>query len=1010
MFRKIIKISFALCLLTTPIMAQQSAWQEINSFYKSGMELYERGKYVAASEQFNKVESSRIRSVTQEDENANISLLKEKARFYQAVCALETGNTDAERRFFKFIKDYPTSAFTKAAYYQVGRSYFANKNYDKTIEWFKKLDGGSLSGSESAEYRFKLAYSFFMKENFQEAKPIFARLKNERSKFSESSIYYYAYIAYMDQEYKTALSEFERLKGSKTYENSYPYYIAALYYLDKRYDDVLAYALPILKTTKQENEVELFRILGATYFAKNDLKNAKIYYDKFQEADKAHLQSNQDNYNIGYIAYHLGDYEKASNELEKMGEPDAYYQAGMIILGDAFLKTGNKEGARNAFFKASKLDFDPKSKELGLLNYAKLSYELEFHKVALDATQEFLNTYKSSPYLDEAKTLLAEVLLTTKNYFEAVNILETIPNRSPEANAAYQKVTYFRGLEHYNERAFENAISLFMRSEKYPIDPNLQALATYWKAEAMYEVRKYGEAVTNFDRFLRYPAAKNTDVYHYAQYALAYAAFRNSQFQTAVNYFERFLNGGSTIDVITKHDAISRLADSYFSMKNYGKAMQQYNRLISLKAKNQDYALFQRGIIQGLQGDMDTKINTLTDLQKQFPNSYYADNSSFEIPYSYFLKGDYDTAIIGLQEMVEKYPRSSYVPRALVTIGLVQYNKGNDEEAIKTFQRVVEEYSTTDEAHQALKTIQNIYIDKGDAQAYLNYAMTTNIGDLTTAEQDNVTFQAANGLFSRGEYAATVEAVNAYFDKFRKPIQEKYARFIRAESLWKIGKPKEALHDFSFILNDWTSPYTERTLISVSQLYLEQGQYNEAVASLKKLELTAEYKSNYGFAINNLMLCYFNMGDMDETLKYANFVKNYEKSTDEETANASLYAAKAYLAKDDVEAAKKELTSASTTSQTAVGAEAKYMLGKIQYDQKAFETAQETAFDLIKNMPSHDYWVAKSFILLADTYVALKDEFQAKSTLESILENYEGKDDDIIPSAEERLEKLNNKK
>src|SRR5690606_19864596 len=104
-----------------------------------------------------------------------------------------------------------------------------------------------------------------------------------------------------------------------------------------------------------------------------------------------------------------------------------------------------------------------------------------------------------------------------------------------------------------------------------------------------------------------------------------------------------------------------------------------------------------------------------------------------------------------------------------------------------------------------------------------------------------------------------------------------------------------------------------------------------------------------------------------------------------------------------------ELTSASTTSQTAVGAEAKYMLGKIQYDQKAFETAQETAFDLIKNMPSHDYWVAKSFILLADTYVALKDEFQAKSTLESILENYEGKDDDIIPSAEERLEKLNNK-
>ncbi len=1009
MLKKITKISLVLSLFATTAMAQQSAWQSLNAHYKNGMELYERGKFVAAAEQFNKVETSPIRSVTQEDENVTVSLLKEKARFYQAVCALEVGNTDAESRFFKFIKDYPTSSFTKTAYYQVGRTYFANKNYDKAIEWFEKLDASSLSGSESAEYRFKLGYSYFVKKDYKVAKPLFEKLKNERSNFSESSIYYYAYLAYLDHEYKTALSEFERLKGSKTYENSYPYYIAALYYLDKRYDDVIAYSLPILETTKQENENELFRILGATYFSKDDLKNSKIYYDKFQAGDPNALQSNQDDYNMGYIAYELKDYQKAIKELEKMAEPDAYFQAGMLILGDAFLKVDNKQSARNAFFRASKLDFNVNSKELGLLNYAKLSYELEFHQVALEATQEFLTTYKNSANIDEAKTLLAEVLLSTKNYKDAVDILETITKRNREANAAYQKVTYFRGLEHYNERAFENSISLFMRSEANPIDPELVALAAYWKAEAMYEVRKYGESVTNFSKFLSLPAAKKTDVYNYAHYALAYAAFRNSQYQTSANYFELFLRNSQKIDQNTKNDAIARLADSYFSLKSYDKALTQYNLLISNKAPSQDYALFQRGIIQGLQGDMDTKIRTLMDLQTKFPKSYYADNSSFEIPYSYFLKGDYDTAIVGLQEMVEKYPRSSYVPRALVTIGLVQYNKNNDEAAVKTFERVVAEYSTTDEAKQALKSIQNIYIDKGEAQAYLNYALGTNIGNLSLAEQDNVTFQAANGLFARNEYAATVEAVNAYFDKFQKPIQEKYARFIRAESLWRTGKPNEALHDYNIILNDWTSPYTERALVSVSNLYLQQKKYNEAVASLKKLELTAEYINNYGFAVTNLMISYFNMDDNDEAIKYANFVKNYEKSSEEQKATASLYAGKAYLNKGDLENAKKEFTQASTSSQTVIGAEAKYRLGVIQYNQKAIKTAQATAFDLIKNMPSHEYWVAKSFILLADTYVALKDDFQAKSTLESIIENYDGKDD-VIPSAKERLEKLNKKK
>src|SRR5690606_11422981 len=100
---------------------------------------------------------------------------------------------------------------------------------------------------------------------------------------------------------------------------------------------------------------------------------------------------------------------------------------------------------------------------------------------------------------------------------------------------------------------------------------------------------------------------------------------------------------------------------------------------------------------------------------------------------------------------------------------------------------------------------------------------------------------------------------------------------------------------------------------------------------------------------------------------------------------------------------------AAEGSHTVVGAETKYNFGRLQFVEKGIKAAQATAFDLIKNMPSHDYWVAKSFIILADTYVALKDEFHLNSILEIIIENYENKEDDIIPEATERIEKLNNK-
>lgn len=1010
MFNRIYQLIITFSLLGSVAVAQQSAWQEVNQAYKTGMELYEKGKYAAAAKHFDQVEAIRIASTLQEDEHVELTLLKENARFYQAICALELGESDAESHFLRYIRDYPASANSKAAYFQVGRSYFARKDYRQALEWFTKLDSRNLAGSESKEFRYKMAYSFFMTDDYAAAKPLFEQLKDENGIYQEASIYYYAYLCYLDREFKTALAEFEKLKGSKTYEATYPYYITALYYLDNRYDDVLEYALPILEHTDQAHETDMFRIVAATYFAKSDFDNASVYYDKFQAADQGKTQNNQDSYQIGYIAYKTGDYERAIAELQKTEEPDAYYQSAMIALGDAFLKTGDKQSARNAFFKASKLDFDPALKEEGLFNYAKLSSELEFHQVALEAAKEYLDTYPNTGRLEEAQTLYAETLLGTSNYRAAVDILESIPNRGPEADAAYQRVTYYRGLEFYNERAFENSISLFMRSEKYPIDPRVAALATYWKAEAMYEVRKYGEAVQAFSRFLRMPAARETEVYSYANYALAYAAFRNNSFNTAANYFERFLStGGSAIEPNVRNDAVARLGDSYFSMRNYSRAMQYYDRLINGKAQSQDYALFQRGIIQGLQGNNAAKLSTLRAVVEQFPNSNYADDVAFEVPYTYFTMGDYETAISGLQEMIERYPRSSYAPRALMTIGLVQYNNGNTEGAMATFRKVVEEHSTTDEARQALRSIENIYLERGDASGYINYATSTNIGDLSNAEQDDLAFQAAHTLFARGEYQASVEAINAYFDKFPNPLREKHARYIRGVSYYRTGHPDEALHDLNIILNDWTSQYTENTLLTVSELYLGLEQYNEAIVHLKKLELTSEYKANYGYAVNNLMVCYDEIGDVEQVIKYADLIKAYDRSSEEDIAKAHLYTARALLEKGAAaEQVLKELNLAALKSQTVVGAEARYRVGQLQYEAGEYDNAIESAFDVINNLGSYEYWVAKSFILLADAYAGKGDDFQAKSTLESIIENYEG-EDDIVPSAKERLDKLNNK-
>lgn len=986
--------------------AQQNPSFQVYNTFNTATDLMDKGEYVAAAQQFRLIAQSKVKASTQSRFESDLSLVKENAQYYEAFCALELENDDAQSMFERFIKEHPENPFVKLAYYQIGRYYSKKEEFTEAIKWFDKINADDLNGEENIEYKFRKGYAYFETNDYKNAQELFSEVKGRRSQFTDDATYYFAYIAYMNKDYHLALVNFQRLKNNKKYEASYPYYITAVYFLDNRYDDVINYAVPILQRTHQQNETEMLRLIAASYFAKANYPDAAKYYTRFEDEDAGRTQNTQDSYEMGYTFYKVGNYPKATTELEKLqSQNDIFSQSGDYTLGDVFLKMNDKQSARSAYFLASKLDFDKQLQEDALFQYAKLSYELDYNAQALGATRLYLKNYPNSKRNDEVKTLLGEALLNSHNYAEAVDILEPIPNKSPSAIAAYQKVTYYRGLEFYNERAFENAIGIFLRSLKHPVDARIEALTTYWMAESMYEVRKYDESVETFQKFLELPDAPETSIYNYANYGLGYAAFYGQKYRVAATYFQKFLNGDQK-DAATENDAITRLGDSYFVMKNYGKALEYYDEIIDRHSQGQDYALFQRGMIEGLQGAPDTKIGTLQGLLVKYPKSDYADDASFEIAYTYYLKNDTLKAKQSMLNMIQAYPTSSYVPRALVTIGLIDYNAGDDDLAIQSFKRVVADYSSTDEAKQSLKQIEKIYTDKGDGQSFINYAATVPIANYTQADQENIMYTAAKNLYERGDWQGTVGAVNAYFDKFpNKPIYDKGARFIRAQSLVNLNRPDEAVNDYNVILNDWTSDYTEQSLLAMAKLYMSEKKYNEAVPFLKKLETNSEYKADYTFAINNLLLCYSQMDMPDDALNYVQEIRQNEKSSQEEKFETGLYAGYAYLAKGDTASAAKEFEYTVSNTKTVAAAEAKYNIARIQYLKRRYKESQKTCFELVKDLPNYDYWVTKTFILLADDYVGLKDPFQAKATLQSVIDNYKG-DDDILPTAKQKLEQL----
>ena len=88
-------------------------------------------------------------------------------------------------------------------------------------------------------------------------------------------------------------------------------------------------------------------------------------------------------------------------------------------------------------------------------------------------------------------------------------------------------------------------------------------------------------------------------------------------------------------------------------------------------------------------------------------------------------------------------------------------------------------------------------------------------------------------------------------------------------------------------------------------------------------------------------------------------------------------------------------------------AESKYYLAEIEFKANNFKECQKIIFEIQKQVPSYDFWIAKGFILLGDTYMAQNDSFQAKETYKSIVENYEkGLNDpeDIVTIAKQKFD------
>ena len=967
--------------------------------YQMAVDLFNKEKYGSAQQYFKTVYEST------DDRQHD---LKTNSLFYQGVCAAKLDNQDAGYLLQTFIDRYPVHTSVPEAHYYLGRFYFARKDYKKTIAQFDEIYESEIQPENVQEYHFKKAYAYFMTKDYDNAKMLFRKAREEEGPYKERSTYYLAYMAYQSGQYDAALEDFLTLKDNPDFKDEVPYFLTQIYFKEKQYEEVLKVA-PEVKTPKDQNQAQVVRCVALSYYNLNEYEEASEMFAKLEDNNKITLDRN-DYFAMGFTDYRVQKYNEAITNLSRAAndkDPDRMTQQCYFLIADCYMKTGQHTLAAQSFKEASKYDFDASIKEEALFNYAKLQCETSTSPFnnGIEALQDYLNQYPHSQHSEEASEYLSRIYLSTKNYQAAITSIEKLKTKSPAILKAYQRCSYNRALEQINNKNYKDAIVLLNKSLASPSDKKTHVDALYWKAEALYRDEQYKDAYYAFQTYQNSERASSNEYFVNSYYSLGYSALKLKRYKDAGNHFKTYLNKSKkSEDLDIQADASARLADCYFMQMDLPNAIKYYDQCERLGQSNADYAVYQLAKCYGYQKNNGKKIQTLERLLNSYSSSSYKDDAEFDLAVTYHTQNDYASAISAYKSFIKNHPKSQYVRQAHTRLAQAYLNSDNPQMAISTYKYVVETYPGSQEAKDALANLETIYTENGNTSEFFDYVRSKNM-NISADRQDSITFKAAETKYNRGDCEASIAACQDYIRQFPNGSFVAKAHFYKGECEYGMRRYDEALNDYEAIIKKYKTEYNVTALHKAASILYNDKKYAKALTYFNKLMENTTAEEEIIYANNGAMRCAYFLKEYRSALTSAESIIRANQPDQDLLSEALLIAGNSAMELKEVATAKNYYSQLMPKGSNDLCAEAAYHLADIALNHdKNLDECESRIKAILGSDYSSEYWYARTFILYGDLYRAKGNNFQARHTYQSIVDNYAG--DDLVKLAKQKIAEI----
>lgn len=959
--------------------------------FRDALRLYENGMYSRSGHEFDRI-AAKARSSDPEG--------------FSVLGDLKGKVHGAENRMWDFMARNPQSVLIPQMKWQHAMNRFDLQDYSGAGSVLSQISPDCLYKSQKTEFLFKKAYCDLEVKDLASAEANFMRVeKIPHSDYAAPSRYALGYISYVRKDFRKAIDWFEKSRKDGRFAQMSNYYIMESRFMlgDHRY--VTEYGDAMYEAVPEERKPHLARIISESWLVLGDAESARRFYD-LNAKDGSKKESRSDLFYSGSVLYAVEDYKGAIEKFSRMGErKDSIGQVASYQMGYSYIQTKNKVAAMAAFKEASSLPYDSVIAEDAYFNWAKLAFDLNDDPSVF---QDYLKKYSDLERGDRINSYIAVAALHEHDYEGAVNAYDQIDDLDEDMKNNYMKANYLRANQLIANGSYRKAIPCLKVAAYYSErSSRFNQLTRFWLAESYYRTEQYAQALEIFTDLYNNSALYGRAESYQISYNIAYCHFKRGDYVSARKWFSEYL-GENTVKY--RKDALIRQADCHFMGADYKAAAAAYDKVLKdYRNVNDIYPYYQAALSYGLDNQVDRKVALLSDVLKASPSSKFYPEALFELGRTYAVRENDDEAFKCFNKLASTVKDSTFVAKAYIEMGSLARNQSQFNDALGYYKKVVEQMSLSGYAEDALAAIESIYQTRNEPEEYLAYIDRIGKGAMKSAdEKEDMIFNAAEQIFLSGNYDKALISLKSYLDKYPVGRHAYKADFYTAESYRSLGQYEKACDSYRKVIEGGEGSFVELSMLNFANLSYRLERWDDAYGSYASLYDSALLENNKFLAMTGMMRSAFKGHEWSKAVSAADHQIHDNRSDKWLKEEAEYVKAKSYLATSRRDEAFVILEKLSGDVSGQFGAEAAYMLIQDKYDRGEFEAVETKVYAFSDAGSDQTYWLAKSFIVLGDSFVEREEYDQAKATFESVRDAYvpQGQEDDVLDNVNMRLIRL----